>query len=70
MLGPHRRPIECEHATTLEDPIDDGLSQVFVVEDSAPSRERLVECPAYCYAELTDETQANPSFFPEDHRML
>jgi hypothetical protein len=42
MLGPHGRPIECERATTLKDPIEDGVSQILVVQDAAPAGERLV----------------------------
>jgi hypothetical protein len=42
MLGPHRWSIEREHAATLEDPIDDSMCQILIVEHTAPAGERLV----------------------------
>jgi hypothetical protein len=41
MPGSHRRSVECEHAPALKDAIDDGMSQVLIVEYAPPS-ERLV----------------------------
>jgi len=32
----HRRTVEAQQATSLEDAVDDGLRQVVVVEDGAP----------------------------------
>ena len=42
VVCPHRWPIECKHTPTLENPIDDRVRQVFVMQHAAPSRERLV----------------------------
>ncbi len=42
MLGPQRWPIEREDSAALEDPIDDGMRQVLVVQDMAPGRHGLV----------------------------
>jgi hypothetical protein len=42
MLGPHRRPIECKHTSALENPIDDRVRQVFVVQHASPPCERFV----------------------------
>jgi hypothetical protein len=42
VLGPHRRPVEREHAAPLEDAVQDGLREVFVVEHAPPGRERLI----------------------------
>ena len=42
MLGAHRRSVECEQPTTLEDAVDDGLSKVLVMEDEAPGVESFV----------------------------
>ena len=42
MLGSDRRTIECKHTPTLEDPVDDGLSEVLVVEHMAPGRQWFV----------------------------
>jgi hypothetical protein len=49
---------------------EEGLDERFVAEKGLPFGVIEVECPAYCYAELTDETQANPWFPPEDPRMF
>jgi hypothetical protein len=42
VLGPNRRSVEYEQSATLENPIDDGLGEVFVVEDATPGTELLV----------------------------
>jgi hypothetical protein len=39
VFGAHGRAIEREAAAPLQDPIDDGLCEVFVVEHAAPRRE-------------------------------
>jgi hypothetical protein len=38
----HGRTVQFEEATTLEDAVDDGLSEVFVVQNASPRTERLV----------------------------
>jgi hypothetical protein len=40
--GPHRWPIECKHTTALENPIDDCVCEVFVVQHTPPPGERCV----------------------------
>jgi len=40
--GPHRRSVECEEAAAFEDAVDDGLGEVFVVEDLPPGGGGLV----------------------------
>lgn len=42
MSGPHRRTIERKESAALEDPVDDGLREVVVVQDGPPGREGLV----------------------------
>jgi hypothetical protein len=42
VLGPHGRPVEAEEPSALEDAVDDGLSEVLVVEHLSPSVRRLV----------------------------
>src|SRR5687767_3608374 len=42
MDGADRRTVELEVAATFEDPVEDRLSEVLVVEDTAPRVERLV----------------------------
>ena len=42
MSGAHRGTIEGEETAPLEDPVDDGLGEVFVVKDSPPCAKRLV----------------------------
>jgi hypothetical protein len=36
MLGPHRRTIEREEPTTLEDAVDDRVREVFVMQHATP----------------------------------
>jgi hypothetical protein len=40
--GAHRGSIEGEETAPLEDPVDDGLGEVFVVKDSSPCAEGFV----------------------------
>lgn len=42
MLGPQRWAVESEQPPALEDPIDDGVGEVLVMEHAAPGAERLV----------------------------
>ncbi|MCK9462742.1 MAG: hypothetical protein M0R80_24235, partial [Proteobacteria bacterium] len=42
MEGSDGRAVELEQAASLEDAVDDGLSEVLVVEDTAPGIGRLV----------------------------
>jgi len=42
MLRAERRPVECEQAPTFQDAIDDGMREVFIVQDSAPRRHGFV----------------------------
>jgi len=42
VLGSHRRPVEREQAPTLEDAIEDSMSQVLVVQHVTPSGERFI----------------------------
>jgi hypothetical protein len=42
VLGAHRRSVECEEPTTLEDAVDDGLGKILVMEHAAPGAESLV----------------------------
>src|SRR2546422_2342880 len=44
VLGPHRRSVEREYPTTLKNPIQDGVCEIFIVQHTAPSWERLVRC--------------------------
>lgn len=41
MLGPEGRAVQEEQPSPLEDPVDDGLGEVFVVEHMAPCAERF-----------------------------
>lgn len=63
MLGPHRRPVEHEHAAPLKDAVQDGLSEVFVVEHAPPDRRRLVG------REDLHITDRSPLFEDEDARL-
>jgi hypothetical protein len=38
----HRRPVETQQATALQDAIDDGFSQVFIVQYASPLLRMLV----------------------------
>ena len=42
MLRAHRRAVEVQDAAALEDTIDDGKTEVVVVQHGAPRFERLV----------------------------
>ena len=42
MLGPQRWPVEGEEATALENPIDDGMCEVLVVQHAAPRRHAFI----------------------------
>ncbi len=42
MKRPDRGAVESQEAAALEDPVDDGLGQVIVVQDAAPRAQRLV----------------------------
>lgn len=42
MPSPHRRAIEGQHTPTLEDPVEDRVSEVLVVEHAAPGGQGFV----------------------------
>jgi hypothetical protein len=42
VFGPHGRAIKGEEPAALEDAIDDGLGEIFVVKDAAPGSESLI----------------------------
>ena len=42
MAGPDGGPVEAEDAAALEDPVDDGLREVLVVEDAAQAGRSLL----------------------------
>jgi hypothetical protein len=42
VTAPHRRAIKSEHAPALEDPIDNRLAEIRIVQHLAPRIERLV----------------------------
>ena len=64
-------PLRRDHGRMMGEAIEQRGREFFVAgEDGHPFCKRKVECSAYCYAELTDDTLANPSFFPEDQRIV
>jgi hypothetical protein len=42
MPGSQRRAVKGQHTPTLEDPVDDGVREVLVVEHAAPDRQGFV----------------------------
>ena len=54
MLGPQGWPVEREHPTALEDPIDDGVRQVLVVQDAAPGGDGLMSLGAIDFGLIVD----------------
>ena len=53
-----------------EEAIEDRGRRRDVAQELPPVLRGTIECSAYCYAELTDDTQAKPSFLPEDQHTL